>query len=365
MKLSTSTTHPELRNTKSNVSNLDKDLFKPLKDTVNNDFIIKNHDSYINFIKKYKNITECEKKKILNYLKLKNKFYTHKINLLFHTFYTYSIKNDINQLLRLQSLLLHFINYSKIKKILSILSISKNKLIYDTEIFNIIMNQDIIFKKYFDQFKVCNTWNYAIQTLFLEWIKIKNNNLLSSSVKYLDIGCGNAVKTLLFQNLFKLSKNNIYGTDIETWGPYKENKKKLPLKFKLIYNNKLDFKDNSFDFITCILTLHHVKELDKIILEIKRILKNDGIFLLIEHNAYTDYDKLIIDIEHLLYSALYDKKKNYIENPDYIQCYNKYEWNFILKKYGFICEKNDVLVFDNEHQSTYDNIYYNFYKIKK
>jgi hypothetical protein len=105
--------------------------------------------------------------------------------------------------------------------------------------------------------------------------------------------------------------------------------------------------------------------MDKIILEIKRILKNDGLLLLIEHNTYTDCDKLIINIQHLLYSALYDKKKNYIENPDYIQCYNKYEWNFIFEHYGFICKKMDVLVFDNEHQSGYDNIYYTFYKIKK
>jgi ubiquinone/menaquinone biosynthesis C-methylase UbiE len=330
-----------------------------------NDFIHKNKDLYINFINKH-NITQCEKRKLLNYLKLKNKFYIHReINLLFNTFYSYAIKHNINQLLRLQSLLLHFISYTKIKNILSILSKNQKKIVYDTEIFDIILKKNKIFKKNIDEYKVCSTWNYAIELLYLELNKLKNSNLENSNIKYLDIGCGNGAKTLLFQHLFKLSKNNVFGTDIATWGPYQKNKKTLPFQFKLINNNKLDFKDNSFDLITCILTLHHIKEMDKIIREIKRILKNGGIFLLIEHNAYTDYDKLIIDIEHLLYSAIYDKKENYIQNPDYIQCYNKYEWNFIFEQYGFKCEKMDTLVFDNEHQSRYDNIYYSFYSISK
>jgi len=206
----------------------------------NDDFILKNKDKYISFIQKYKNTTNCEKKRILNYLKLKNKFnILGKTNLNFHTIYKYGIQHDINQLLRFQSLLLHFMNYNKAQNILDTLSTNNinnstegnhsNALIHDIEIFNIIFNQNNLnSKKKINEFMVCNKWNYAIELLFLEWMKLKNTKLKISSVKYLDIGCGNAVKTLLFQNLFKLSKNNVFGSDIETWGPYKENKKKYP-----------------------------------------------------------------------------------------------------------------------------------------
>ena len=339
------------------------------------DLIDKNKHNYQLFIKNYDSISNCEKKRIANYLKLKNTFYIpQKSNLQISTFYNNSLKYCSQEILRLQSLFLHFISYKKINIILKVLYSKKNNT--DQEIFNIIQNdKDEKHNKQFNKYKACSTWKYAVENLAIEWLKIKNgqnsnhghsshsSHRTSNPVKYLDIGCGNGSKTLLFESLFGFSKNNVFGTDIAKWGPYAaNNKKKLPFQFELISNNKLNFADNTFDFITCILTLHHIEEMEKIILEIKRILKNGGIFLLIEHNIYTDYDRMIVDIEHLLYSAIYDKKTDYIENPDYMKCYNKYEWNYIFDGFNFISIKSDILVFDNEHQSRYDNVYYVFYE---
>ena len=339
------------------------------------DFIENNKTHYQTFIKNYNNISICEKKRILNYLKLKNTFYaSSKSNLQIVTFYNNASKYCAQEMLRFQSLFLHFIDELKIRLILKVLYTKKN--ITDKEIFDIVLdNKSDKSHKQFNRYKTCSTWKYAIENLAIEWLKIKNwqngqngqNSYKSSSTKYLDIGCGNGSKTLLFESLFGFSKNNVFGTDISKWGPYAaNNKKKLPFQFELIHDNKLNFADNSFDFITCILTLHHIEEMEKIILEIKRVLKNGGVFLLIEHNIYTDYDRMIVDIEHLLYSAIYDKKTNYIENPEYMKCYNKYEWNYILDGFNFSLIKSDVLVFENEHQSRYDNVYYAFYEnIKK
>ena len=336
------------------------------------DLINKNKHNYQLFIKnydtKYNAISACEKKRIANYLKLKNTFYIpQKSNLQISTFYNNALKYCSQEILRLQSLFLHFISYKKINIILKVLYSKKNN--NDQEIFNIIQNDKDEKHDKSNKYKTCSTWKYAVENLAIEWFKIKNtqNGHKVSSTKYLDIGCGNGSKTLLFESLFGFSKNNVFGTDISKWGPYaSNNKKKLPFQFELINDNKLNFADNSFDFITCILTLHHIEEMEKIILEIKRVLKNGGIFLLIEHNIYTDYDRLIVDIEHLLYSAIYDKKSDYIENPEYMKCYNKYEWNYIFDGFDFSLMKSDVLVFENEHQSRYDNVYYAFYEnIKK
>lgn len=329
------------------------------------DLIDKNKNNYQLFIKNYDSISNCEKKRITNYLKLKNTFYIpQKSNLQISTFYNNALKYCAQEILRLQSLFLHFISYKKINIILKILYSKKNNT--DQEIFNIIQNdKDDKSSKECNKYKICNTWKYAVENLAIEWNKIKNSQKADKllSTKYLDIGCGNGSKTLLFESLFGFSKNNVFGTDISKWGPYAaNNKKKLPFQFELIHDNKLNFADNSFDFITCILTLHHVEEMEKIILEIKRILKNGGIFLLIEHNIYTDYDRMLVDIEHLLYSAIYDKKTDYIENPEYMKCYNKYEWNYIFDGFNFRLIKSDVLVFENEHQSRYDNVYYVFYE---
>jgi ubiquinone/menaquinone biosynthesis C-methylase UbiE len=177
----------------------------------------------------------------------------------------------------------------------------------------------------------------------------------------LDIGCGDGKKTSLFSKYVKVASQNIYCTDIETWGPYQKNKKELECKFKYIENNKLNYLDNEFDIITCILTLHHIQNMEDFIKEIYRIIKPGGYLLLIEHSIYTDYDRLFVNMQHLLFSALYDGKKDYVKNPDYIYCYNMYEWNFILEKNGFKFKKEDVVVFKNEYNINYDNIFYGFF----
>jgi len=66
----------------------------------------------------------------------------------------------------------------------------------------------------------------------------------------------------------------------------------------------------------------------------------------------------------MLYSALYDKQTNYIENPIYMKCYNDNEWNYIMNKNKFIYETKNILNFGNEYilKNKYDNIYYAFYK---
>ena len=120
--------------------------------------------------------------------------------------------------------------------------------------------------------------------------------------------------------------------------------------------------DNSFDFISCILMLHHVKDLDKIIKEIKRLLKPDGILLIIEHNNYDDYDNMTLDILHMFYGYLYDNNKNYLEHPDYAQYYNWLEWDYIINKFGFTYLKSNLLFTELSNEIRYDNVFYCFYK---
>ena len=110
--------------------------------------------------------------------------------------------------------------------------------------------------------------------------------------------------------------------------------------------------------------MHHIKSLENFIKEIYRIIKKKGYLLLIEHSVYNDYDKIFINIEHLLYTALYDNRKNYIENPDYINCFNMHEWNFIMSENNFEMKICEIVPFKNEFENKYDNIFYALY-VKK
>ena len=324
-----------------------------------------NEHEYIHFTNTNNLLTSCQKKELINYFKLKYNNYIYPNSNKQFIFYMDTIikNNDIEGLCRIKLLLNHFIDYDLTEKLIN--KIMKKNTLLDSEIIEYIMKNKKKMEKTINKYIVCDKWAYSIEYLSLLYLNqympkhIHKNNLI-----YLDIGCGSGKKTMFFSKYLNIKKENIHGTDIKTWGPYQKNKNKLPFKFKYIENNILDYNDHSFDIITCILTLHHVENLDILIKEIYRILKHNGILILIEHCVYNDNDRIIINIQHLLYSALYDNQKNYIENPIYIQCYNDNEWNFMMHKNNFKYIIKNILNFGNEYtlKNRYDNIYYAFYK---
>jgi ubiquinone/menaquinone biosynthesis C-methylase UbiE len=157
-----------------------------------------------------------------------------------------------------------------------------------------------------------------------------------------------------------------------SWGPY--SKRNLPFDFEPIYENGLlHFEDNKFDLVTSFLTLHHIKNLNTTLSEIKRVLKPNGIFLIIEHDCLTQLDFLIVNIQHLLYHYMYDvkknpnewKNKNYIKKPIFQKYYNFMEWDFILSKYGFRWITGNKISESMSEMTTYDNKEFSIYQITK
>lgn len=204
-----------------------------------------------------------------------------------------------------------------------------------------------------------NDWKYMINNIVFRYKKYFTND--TSNLKYLDIGCGNGKKTKLFGNNFQITENNLYGCDITTWGPY-ESIKNFGFNFSLIQNGKLPYDDSSFDIITAILTLHHIKELDNFIDEITRILKKGGSLIIIEHNIYDDVEAMIIDIQHLFYGAFMDNNLEFVQNEMFTKCYNQMEWNYIFHKHGLQNLHNDMLYPQLENRIRYDNLYYGIFK---
>jgi ubiquinone/menaquinone biosynthesis C-methylase UbiE len=163
---------------------------------------------------------------------------------------------------------------------------------------------------------------------------------------------------LIINLYFHINSKNIHGCDIQTWGPYQSDKSSLGIEFTTIINNKLNYKKNTFHFISSIFNLHHVKELSSFIKEIYRILKPGGIFILIEHDVLHDFDRMLLDIEHQLYSCIYDKRKDYIENPDYMHLFNRFEWRYLLESHGFKYQMDSIVSFHTERKVRYDNVFY-------
>jgi len=197
---------------------------------------------------------------------------------------------------------------------------------------------------------------------FVDKVSQTENNINFSNLKYLDIGCGDGKKTQLFSKLFGIHHNNVYGTDIEMWGPYAQVDTNYSFKFKLINNNKLNYRDNNFDVISCFLTLHHVENLSSILKEIKRILKPNGILIVIEHDVQNDYDHLLLNILHSIYTHVVDNNHNTKpakpNNHLHEKYYNWLEWQYIFESFGYETLHIDYLFTKPNNEPKYDNAFY-------
>ncbi|MBW9220265.1 methyltransferase domain-containing protein, partial [Methanothermococcus sp. SCGC AD-155-N22] len=95
----------------------------------------------------------------------------------------------------------------------------------------------------------------------------------------LDCGCG-------FGSYYPLTKdlNTLY-LDL-SYNQLKRFGKKYGLRSNRICGDMLNlpFKDNTFDLILCINILEHVVDIDRALKELHRVLKNDGILLVIAVN---------------------------------------------------------------------------------
>ena len=175
-----------------------------------------------------------------------------------------------------------------------------------------------------------------------------------NDMKLLDVGVGNGIKINFLKDFLEC---NIYGADLAEWGNY--SKRKFNFPFKIINKNpyKIPYDSNMFDCITLMLTLHHADNIIETIKECKRLLKKDGIIVIVEHDIWTDYDNFIIDFQHDIYQHIYKEKK--IKNGNY---YNYFEWDILFKLCGMKPIYSGRLEEDMQHFTKYDNQFITIYR---
>ena len=176
---------------------------------------------------------------------------------------------------------------------------------------------------------------------------------------YLDVGCLDGKKTEMTGKYLGLKKSNIFCLNLNRDEQFKGGKISKYVNFKT-YNGEEEFpfKDNSFSLLTYDSVLHHVKNIDHVLKESFRVLKKGGLLLIREHDARTDFDKLLCDIAHIYYSKLenldeVEKTGNYISWP---------ELNYLITEHGFIL-KNHIK--DPSYKNEINNVtrtYFSLYQ---
>lgn len=149
-----------------------------------------------------------------------------------------------------------------------------------------------------------------------------------NSKTMLDVGCGTGI---LIDRLNNLNGNiHYYGCDIS-----KEMiniaKSKVPtnnVKFAVSTAESLPYSDDMFDMVFSTSVLHFVRDREKMIGEIKRVLKSNGTFVL------TDWCMRYKTIRMLNFILRYF-------DPAHYQCLNVDECAELLENNGFVIQKAD------------------------
>lgn len=306
-------------------------------------------EKYIEYIKNNKYLTSCQKKEFTN-TKV-NEFYVDmQSDNQIVTYIDHTRGANLPKLSRLYVLFNHFLKPDFADKLINGIKIKRytDRQVYDY----IVKHKEKHQKTKVDNKVHCSPYVYAFELIGQDLGDVRNS-------KYLDVGCGNGFKAQLFGNKMGLSARNVWGTDIGQWGPYKEDKTKMPINFKLINDNILDFGNNEFDIITVIFTLHHIEpsSMNKILDECGRVLKRSGKLIIIEHHILNDYDHLIVDIEHSMNSHLYDGKAD----DSYAQYYNWLQMDYIIESHNFKKIKSVPLTETVGFDVRFDNPYYAIY----
>lgn len=147
---------------------------------------------------------------------------------------------------------------------------------------------------------------------------------------YLDIGCGDFSITSLIATIF--SVKNTYGVDIIMQKNIPDN-----INFRLLPRNvnfKLPFAKNKFDVVSCMMSLHHIQNVESCIKEIYNVLVDNGMFIIREHDCISIQMALMLDVMHGFYSMVYSHETDSLRDY-YARYYTSDMLCNLICSYGF------------------------------
>lgn len=122
-----------------------------------------------------------------------------------------------------------------------------------------------------------------------EWVKIAKSKLAISfypDKKVLDVACG-------ISTLGKTFSNNVHGFDINSEAVKVAQKNGIRARFGDV-EKKWDYPDNYFDIVIASHIIEHVVNPDQLILEAKRVLKRDGLFIVATPNLAAWFNRILL-----------------------------------------------------------------------
>ena len=120
--------------------------------------------------------------------------------------------------------------------------------------------------------RVFDTFNSALKEFYGKIINDKSN--------LIDLGCGNGS----FVKVIKEKNINVKGYDLDTIN---------------LETSEIPETSNSIDYVTCISLIEHMTDPSNLLKEIYRILKSDGVLIIVTPNFYYSYKNFYDDPTHV------------------------------------------------------------------
>jgi ubiquinone/menaquinone biosynthesis C-methylase UbiE/serine/threonine protein kinase len=156
-----------------------------------------------------------------------------------------------------------------------------------------------------------------------------------SFTSYLDFGGGDGSISSATATVFNISKEAAFSADIDKWFGKQAPKTYDNITYlHLKEGQRIPLPDKSIDLVTCYQVLHHIKDIDFVLTELRRICKQ--VLIIREHDCRGNTDRMLIDLEHSMYELCVEPEPNIKFLNDYEAWYHsKEEWASMLQKYGF------------------------------
>ena len=157
-------------------------------------------------------------------------------------------------------------------------------------------------------------------------------SLIGKQESVLDVGCGTGIATRQVSEMVE----NISGCDIDEKmiEIAKDYEKKTDYYVTPI--NNMPFNDEEFDVLTSFGAFHWFCDIDSV-LEIQRVLKNKGVFIIINKNDVGDFGNIYIEIIRKVAGIKFPKSVKADYDPSSILIQNGFS-NVLEKKFSHIEE---------------------------
>ena len=176
-------------------------------------------------------------------------------------------------------------------------------------------------------------WHTRKWNILKEFIPINSKK----SIKLLDIGCADGTTTTQISKMSNLL--DVTGIDYFKGAVDHAKKRNSNIKFVHADVHKLPFKDASYEMVTAIETLEHLKNPNQAFREIFRILKPRG-YLIIGQDTNSLLFRLIW--------FLWTRWRGSVWKNSHISCMRPKDLMKVLKKQGFKVEKSKIINFGME-----------------